>query len=192
MEVHESVRKYMEPTPRYTYDDYVNMPDDGNRYEIIYGELIMVPAPTTIHQTVCFNIEYELRTYVKKVELGKVFHSPIDVKLTKENVVQPDVLFISREREQIITKMNISGAPDLVIEILSPSTAYTDLIQKKELYEQFEVKEYWIVDPLKERVEIYFNENRQFNLHQKTEQRGQIKSKLLEGFEMDIKTVFEA
>ncbi len=191
MEVHESVRKYLEPEKKVTYEDYVNMPDDGNRYEIINGELLMVPAPSTAHQMVNANIAYELRTVVKKQNLGKVLYAPVDVKFSEENVVQPDIIFISRENEQIITQMNISGAPDMIIEILSPSTAYTDLIRKKELYEKFGVKEYWIVDPLKERVEVFFNENLQFRLFKKIEKQGQVNSKLLINFVIDIETIFK-
>ena len=157
MKVKEQAVSYLAKRKRYTYDEYLNLPDDGKRYEVIDGELVMVADPYTIHQTVSGNLEYELRTFIKKHKLGKIFDAPTDVVLNEYNVVQPDILFIARDRLDIITEKNISGAPDLIVEILSPSTAYYALLEKKELYEKFGVKEYWIVDPKKQRVEVFQN-----------------------------------
>ncbi|MBM4056588.1 MAG: Uma2 family endonuclease, partial [Planctomycetes bacterium] len=104
---------------KYTYKDYLTMSDD-KRYELIGGELIMMtPSPVPYHQWISKNIEYEIERFVREKNLGRVFDAPCDVYLDDENVVQPDILFISRERTHIIGKNNIQSAPDLAIEILS-------------------------------------------------------------------------
>jgi Uma2 family endonuclease len=112
---------------KFTYEDYLKTPDD-RRYELIEGELIMTPSPVPYHQWISKNIEYELERFVRERNLGKVFYAPCDVYFDDENLVQPDILFISKERLHIIGEKNIQGAPDLVIEILSETTAYKDLV----------------------------------------------------------------
>jgi Uma2 family endonuclease len=139
---------------RYTYKDYLETPDD-ERYELIEGELLMAPAPIPKHQRISGRLDFALRKFVMEKELGEVFYAPCDVYLDAENVVQPDILFISKERFNIVGEKNIQGAPDLVIEIVSESTAYRDLIRKKRLYSRFGVKEYWIAVPGEELIEVY-------------------------------------
>ena len=139
---------------KYTYEDYLKTPDD-ERYELIEGELLMTPSPIPKHQRISRELEFEIIKFVKANDLGEVFYAPCDVYLDNENVVQPDILFISKERLNIIGEKNIQGAPDLAIEIISESTAYRDLVQKKKLYAKFGVKEYWIVIPGEESIEIY-------------------------------------
>lgn len=138
---------------RFTYDDYYALTDE-KRYELIEGDLYMVPSPYFYHQIVSGNIEFMLRDFVKKRNLGIVVYAPIDVVLSPEDVLQPDILFISKERRHIITEKNVSGAPDLVIEILSPSTQERDKLVKRNLYAKYGVKEYWIVDPSAKNIEI--------------------------------------
>src|SRR3989337_2524253 len=138
---------------RVTYNDYLTLPEE-KRYEILEGELFMVPAPDFYHQIVSGNVEFPLREFVKKNNLGIVVAAPVDVVLSPEDVLQPDVLFISREKRYIITEKNVSGAPDLVIEILSPSTQERDKIVKRDLYSKYGVKEYWIVDPITKSIEV--------------------------------------
>ena len=116
-----------------TYEDYCRVPDD-KRYELLNGELMMVPAPNIKHQSILLVLGSELRRFVQQHELGEVFVAPVDVVLSDTDVVQPDVLFISRAREDRITDENVRGAPDLVIEILSASTADRDRGYKHELY----------------------------------------------------------
>jgi Uma2 family endonuclease len=116
--------------------------------------------------------------------------APTDVKLSDSHVVQPDIIFISQENSNIITENNVDGAPDLIIEILSPGTAYHDLIEKKEIYERFEVKEYWLVDPKKRRVEIFNNVGQQFKLNQRIELEGIAKSSVIKGFEISLENIF--
>jgi len=138
---------------KFTYQDYLLLPED-KRYEIIEGELIMVPATIPYHQDVSKNLFLVLDNYVKSRNLGKVYYAPIDVVLSNENVVQPDILFISKQRLSIITEKNIQGAPDLVIEIISPATREKDRILKRKLYAKFGVREFWLVDTEKKEIEV--------------------------------------
>ncbi len=137
-----------------TYADYEKIPDDGHRHEIIEGEEYMTPAPEVPHQRVSRKLERVLDEHVTKHSLGEIFHAPIDVVLSDEDVVQPDIIFISTARSASITRKNIRGAPDLVVEILSPSTAAVDRGPKRALYERAGVTEYWLVDPDVRTVEV--------------------------------------
>ena len=123
---------------KFTYEDYKHTPED-KRYELLDGELIMVPAPRIAHQRTSREIEIPLAIFVSENDLGEVFDAPTDV-------VQPDILFVSKERSYIITEDNICGAPDLVVEVLSPSTAQRDRTLKRTLYALHQVPEYWQAD----------------------------------------------
>jgi Uma2 family endonuclease len=138
---------------RYTYQDYLQLPED-KRYEILDGELNMVPAPNMRHQRLLLEIFDVLFHHVRERKLGEVFIAPCDVVLSDGTVVQPDILFVSKERLGIIGEANITGAPDLVVEILSPSTGQRDLGIKRNLYARYGVREYWIVDPESKTVEV--------------------------------------
>lgn len=190
MKVKEPAVSYLAKRKNYTYHDYLNLPEDGKRYEVINGELVMVEAPNTIHQNIIIKIIYEIEDFLRQQKIGKIFCSPTDIKFNDTNVVQPDILFISKERLNIITENNINGAPNLIMEILSPGTAYYDLIGKKELYEQFGVKEYWIVDPRKQRVDVYQNVKQQFELDQRIELEGIVTSVVIKGFEINYENIF--
>ena len=128
-----------------TYEDYCNLPED-ERYEVIGGELIMVAAPRRVHQASSRNIGTPLDMYVKTNRLGEMYYAPTDVILSDINVVQLDILFVSNARSHILADEGIRGAPDLVIEILSPSTAQLDKVRKRELYARVRVPEYWQAD----------------------------------------------
>jgi Uma2 family endonuclease len=138
-----------------TYEDYVLLPNDGKRYEILEGELSVTPTPSTKHQTASVNLLVLLSRYIKERDLGKLFHAPIDVILESTSVLQPDLLFVSKTRQHIIAERAIEGAPDLVIEILSPTTSRTDRVTKAQIYARYDVPAYWIVDPEREAIEIY-------------------------------------
>jgi Uma2 family endonuclease len=138
---------------RFNYHDYLLLPED-KRYEILDGELFVVPAPNTRHQRLLVRILDVLLHHAREKNLGEVFVAPYDVILSDENIVQPDILFVSNERLGIIGEANISGAPDLVVEILSPSTRNKDLEIKRKIYAGFGVREYWIVDPEAETVDV--------------------------------------
>jgi Uma2 family endonuclease len=141
-----------------TYEDYVLLPNDRNRHEILEGELTVTPAPSTKHQTASGNLFVLLAHYIKQRDLGKLFHAPIDLILESTSVLQPDLLFVSKARQSIITERAVEGAPDLVIEILSPATSRTDRLTKAQIYARHRVPAYWIVDPELEVVEIYLLE----------------------------------
>jgi len=190
MKAKEQAARYLVKSKKYTYQDYLNLPDDGKSYEVINGELIMVAAPYTIHQIISGNIEDEMRAFLKKTPMGIMIHSPIDVVLSNTNIVQPDIIFISRDNSSIMEEKNINGIPDVIIEILSPSTAYYDMIEKKEIYEKLGVKEYWIVDTKKESVEIFLNVNYSFELKQKIVTKGFAKSYIMKGFEVSLERIF--
>jgi len=141
----------------YTYDDYLKI-DDGNRYELIEGELFLTPSPGTRHQFVAGNIFLFLSLYVQKASSGKVLIAPLDVVLDepiKKNTFQPDVIFISNDRLSIIEEARINGAPDLVVEVLSPSTARRDRGKKSRRYFLSGVREYWLADPQEQLLEIF-------------------------------------
>ncbi len=138
---------------RFNYHDYLLLPED-KRYEILDGELYVVPAPNVRHQTLLGQLFNVLDRHAREKSLGKVLLAPCDVILSDENIVQPDILFVSNERLGIIGEANISGDPDLVIEILSPGTRNRDLEIKRKIYAGFGVPEYWIVDPEAETIDV--------------------------------------
>ena len=134
-----------ETLQKFTYADYLIAPDDA-RYELIDGELIMSPSPNRLHQSASLNLSVDLGFLARRTVIGYVFAAPFDVVLSDTDVVQPDIMFVSNARAHIITDDNIRGAPDLVVEILSPSTAERDRTFKRDLYARHGVKEYWMVD----------------------------------------------
>ncbi len=129
-----------------TREDYMAMPDDGKRYELVSGEMFMTPAPIPAHQFTVVELVARLSHHAERHGLGCVLTAPIDVVLAENTVVQPDVIFIARDRERIITATCIEGAPDLVVEILSPGTAKRDLGVKLDAYAKAGVRHYWTVD----------------------------------------------
>ena len=133
-----------EPRIKFTYDDYLTTPED-KRYQLLDGELIMAAAPNEPHQRAQAELGFYLMGFVKANNLGRVYFAPTDVALSDTDVVQPDLLFVSNERLHIITRANIRGAPDLVVEILSPSTSSYDNGYKRALYAKHGVKEYWMM-----------------------------------------------
>ena len=138
-----------------TYRDYLLMPEDGQRHELIGGEHFVTPAPTPKHQIVVGNLYRLLAPFVYDERLGRMLLSPLDVVFSDEDVVQPDLLFVAHDRQGVIGEKAAHGAPDLAIEVLSPSTRRKDLVLKRLLYERTGVVEYWIVDPKRDAVQIY-------------------------------------
>ena len=152
MAVRDTVRRKL------TYEDYILFPEDGQRHEILDGEHYVTPAPTLHHQDAIGNLFLKLAPFVREHRLGKVYLSPADVLLSEHDVVQPDLFFVSNERRAILTEANAQGAPDLVIEILSSSTQRRDGTLKRDRYEGFGVREYWMVDPARQTVRVYRRE----------------------------------
>jgi Uma2 family endonuclease len=178
--------------PLLTYDDYLTFPDnDGIRKEIIEGELFMSPAPSIKHQSILRNLFRILDKFIVEKNLGEAFFAPCDVILSDINVIQPDILFISRQNYEIITALNIQGTPDLLIEIISPSTIENDRIFKKLVYEKFGVKEYWLVDPEQETIEGWTLKQGRFQLFQKAHKNEVFASKLIQGLELDLAPIFQ-
>lgn len=138
---------------RLTYEDYVELPDD-RRYEIIDGELYEMTAPTVRHQDILLNLGIIFKPHVRGHRIGKVYVAPIDVIFAEDAIVQPDLVFVAESRRHIIQDHAIVGAPDLVIEILSPSTAAHDRNRKADLYARYGVGEYWMVNTEMETIEI--------------------------------------
>ena len=190
MKVKERAAIYFTPKKKYTYQDYFNLPDDGKRYELINGELVMTPAPNTMHQNIIVKLIYEIERFLQQQKIGKLLCAPTDVRFSDTNILQPDIIFIPNGRSGIIKENMIDGPPDLIIEILSPATAYYDLLEKKEIYEQSGVKEYWIVDPKKLRIDVYRNIGQRFELNQRIESAGIAKSLVIEGFEVSLENIF--
>ena len=174
-----------------TYEDYVTFPDnDGIRKEIIEGELFMTPAPSTLHQHILFKLAKLLDDHIIENELGTLLISPCDVIFSHINVFQPDILFVSKKNKSILTNLNVKGAPDLIVEILSPSTAETDRNFKKVIYEKFGVKEYWIVDPENETIEVWTLKGRKFELYIQAKKNQALKSKLMKNLKIKLTLIF--
>lgn len=183
----------------WTYDEYYNLTDE-NRYEIIDGKLIQRKGYNLEHQRVLGNIMMEFHNFIKQKPLGTFLHCPLDVVLDKHNVVQPDILYISNENKGIIREQAVFGSPDLLIEILSPSSKYRDIYIKKELYETFGIKEYWLVDPYIKSIDVLLlHDTGKYKLYSEgylevdNERDGEriIESKVMKDFRLSLESVFE-
>jgi len=153
------------PGPRqgsWTYDDYAALPDDGQRYEIVNGVLLMTPAPSPDHQSIAVRLTYYLFMHIELAGLGRVFSGPIDVELGPKNVFQPDVVILLNTHLNKVAAKKIVGAPDLVVEIASPSTAVVDRVTKYDIYARAGIPEYWIVKPTNRTIEVLILENGEY------------------------------
>ena len=174
---------------KFTVKDYMSMPGD-KRYQLLDGEMILAPSPTTRHQTIVQRLNLALQEFVAAGFLGQLWFAPLDVILSDHDVAQPDILFVSNERSSIITDANIQGAPDLVVEILSPGTVEFDRGYKLALYGRHGVREYWLVDPDAETVEV-LTLGDQGLTPAATYRRGQVlASPLLVGMSLELDQVF--
>jgi Uma2 family endonuclease len=175
---------------RYTYEDYQQLPE-GAPYELIHGHLVVSPSPTVEHQRLVRKLSRVLDDYRRSAETsGEVLFAPMDVHLSDETVVQPDVLYVSPDRADRIGAQDIQGAPDLVMEVVSPSTSHRDVFDKKRLYEQHGVREYWIVDPDTTTVEVHVLTDEELALHQRCVEEGTAASALLDDFTVDLSDLF--
>ncbi|HEX6480115.1 MAG TPA: Uma2 family endonuclease [Ktedonobacteraceae bacterium] len=150
------------PQGSWTYDDYAALPNDGQRYEIVNGVLVMAPAPTPEHQDIVLEIVAHLRTHIKLAGLGRVFPSPVDVDLGPKNIFQPDVVVVLNAHLDRVTAKKIVGAPDLVVEVLSRGSEVMDRIAKYAIYAHAGIPEYWIVKPATRTVEVLVLENGEY------------------------------
>lgn len=174
----------------HTAKDYKLLPE-GSPYQLIEGKLVMTPAPNPFHQIISANLFKTISKFTDEKGAGLTLYSPVDIYLDEENAFQPDIVFISKHRRDIIKDDGIHGAPELVVEILSPSTAYYDIKKKYKIYERSGVKEYWIVDPEMKSVEIYaLGAQGAFTLTTTLTEKGAAKSGILTGLEMSLEEIF--
>lgn len=134
------------PRRKLTYEDYLTFPEDGRRHEVLDGEHYVSPAPSVPHQRLSMRLSVRLGTFIEDHGLGELFAAPFDVLLSRHDIVQPDLLFISNRRSGILDEKNAKGAPDLVVEILSKSTRHVDEGIKLRRYEVLGIEEYWMCD----------------------------------------------
>ncbi len=176
------------PQIKFTYSDYLLLPEQDSR-ELIGGDFYMVPSPGSRHQRISRDLGGLLWDFVRRNGLGEVLWAPMDVVLDDGNVVQPDILFVSSERRAIITDSYIAGAPDLVVEILSPSTADRDRRLKMSIYARFGVAEYWIVDPDEASIQVMRLEADGYATAG-THTSGAVSSPIIPGLQIDVNQVF--
>jgi Uma2 family endonuclease len=172
---------------RLTYDDFCLLPEDGKRREIIEGELFVTPSPLTAHQRAVVRLTIRLGQFVETHKLGEVFSAPFDVVFSEFDVVEPDLLFISNARAGVLTRKNVQGAPDLVVEVLSESTARVDRSIKLKLYGKFGVEEYWIIDPEGPSAEIYRRGKEGLDLAATLSAEDGLTSPMLPGFSVPLR-----
>ena len=174
-----------------TYDDYLLLPEDGQRHEILDGEHYVTASPFFQHQLVSSRLHSRVGPWVEARKLGVLLAAPMDVLLSPHDVAQPDLLFISNERAGIITRANVQGAPDLVVEILSKSTRNRDERLKLERYERVGVREYWLLDPDRRAAWIYRREGGRLCLAAELFMGDVLTSPLLPGLEIRLAEIFE-
>lgn len=176
----------------FTYEDYLLFPEDGRRHELIGGEHVVTPSPSQRHQRTSINLASALHAFVESSNLGSVFAAPFDVVLADSDVVQPDILFVSKAHAERVGERGVRGAPDLVVEITSESTRRTDEVVKRKLYEASGVAEYWVVDPEIETVKVYRERDGRFTrvAELSREDDGTLTSPLFPGLGIPLTAVF--
>ncbi|MFZ0963797.1 MAG: Uma2 family endonuclease [Terriglobia bacterium] len=172
---------------RLTYEDLCLLPEDGKRREIIEGELFVTPSPQTPHQKAVMRLSARLWQFVDSHKLGEVFGAPFDVVFSDFDVVEPDLLFISSARAGVLTRKNVQGAPDLVVEVLAESTARVDRSIKLKLYGKFGVQEYWMIDPEGPSAEIYRRGKEGLDLVAKLSAEEALTSPMFPGFSVRLR-----
>ena len=177
--------------PRVSFADLQRAPEDGRRYELYDGEVFVVPAPIPLHQLAVHQFADLLKEYAHE-HGGLVFLSPIDIVFSEFDVVQPDVVFFTREREHLIDlRQVIRIPPDLVVEVLSPTTARTDRGKKMQMLARYGVPEYWLVDPDDEHVEVFWLADDAYVLSQTAAAGERACSTILPDFALVVHELFE-
>ncbi|MFO1430330.1 MAG: Uma2 family endonuclease [Candidatus Competibacteraceae bacterium] len=183
------------PLIRFHYEDYQSLPESMSaRYELLDGDLLMVPAPTVAHQRILRNLGFILQQFVREYDLGEILYSPIDVVFgagDDREIAQPDILFVDKTRSHIITPKEIQGAPTLIVEILSERTKTRDRTYKKVLYGRYGVREYWIIDPDDRTVEVYVPGATGFELSRKYSRDEILTSDIFPGLQITLEEVFQ-
>jgi Uma2 family endonuclease len=178
--------------PPITRSDYEGMPEGPPYFQVIEGDLVMSPSPKTYHQSIAGKIYSILDQFLAKHPLGEVYIAPLDVFLSDVNIYQPDVIFISNGRKSIISDQGIEGAPDLVVEILSPSTARYDKGPKRKVYARTGVKELWLIDPETKTIQVYFLERDSENPSATHGDNAIFTSPLLPGLQVNTAAIFKS
>jgi len=182
------------PGVKLTYDDFVHFPDDGKRHELIDGEHHVTPSPNRRHQAIVRELIGLLWSYLKRHPEGEIYGAPFDVVFSDFDVVEPDLLFVSRARARVLTDKNVQGAPDLVVEVGSPATRRRDEKTKLRLYERFGVQEYWVVDPDFDVIKVYrLAEGRYLRAAELTlAAHDVLRTPLMPGLELSLADIFQA
>jgi Uma2 family endonuclease len=181
-----------ERSARLTYDDYILFPEDGRRHEILDGGHQVSPAPYLRHQEILLRLAVALGSFLDRFPRGSLFPAPVDVLLSRHDIVQPDLVYVAQERRHLLTDRNIQGAPDLVVEVLSPGTRSNDEGLKRDTYEHFGVQEYWLVDPARRSVAVdrLIDGRFQRAAELKAEAGDTLTTPLLPGFEIPLAALF--
>ena len=180
-----------EVIPKLTHDQFRQLPDDGKRYELIRGEVHLTPAPTTRHQFTLRNLSVSLVNYLATNPLGEVAFAPLDVLLEDDTALQPDLIFVSNARAKIIHEAFVEGAPDLVVEILSTTTAAHDRATKLPIYAAAGVTEVWLIDSQVKTVEVLKLQGKKY-LVEATHAGDQVlASNLFPGWQLPLADLFD-
>jgi len=186
---HENAMSQLKTRPRRTVEDYLKLPE-GTRAELIEGELLMTPSPKLSHQVIARNLFVRLDAFVRAHVLGEALFAPMDVHLPSGDVVQPDVLFVAAANAGIMQDW-IRGAPDLLVEIISPEGVERDRLVKRDLYARNGVKEYWLVDPEAHSVEVLgLNASGRYEPSGYFEERDTVVSRVLAGLALPVVKLF--
>lgn len=185
---------FAEKKKRYTIDDYMALPEGAN-FQLIENDLVLwnspMPSSQVVHQIVSSRAFNAIFSFLEKLNDGGVLmYAPIDICFDEKHIYQPDIFYITENRKEIIKSDRIEGSPDLIVEVLSIQSAYSDLCEKKEIYEKYGVKEYVIIDPIQESADLYALENNAYQLKQKALQPNLLSSLIIQGFNFDLGKLF--
>jgi Uma2 family endonuclease len=180
------------PARRLTYADLLVLPDDGKRHELIDGAHVVTASPVPPHQVILGNLYFLIRQHLELHPVGKAYLSPLDIVFSTFDVVEPDLLYVSSERRHIVTPKHVRGSPDLLVEILSKSTAERDEGIKLALYERHDVREYWVIDPERAVVRVYRRRTDRLVLVEEVGGADEVlTSLLLPGMALPLQKIFE-
>ena len=177
------------PRVKFTVNDYMTAPPD-ELFQLLDGEMVLAPSPTSSHQRISGRLFLALQEFVSSHDLGEVWFAPLDVVLSEHDVAQPDLLFVSNARSSVITQANIQGAPDLVVEVLSPGTAEYDRGYKRTLYGRSGVLEYWLVDPETRTIEVMTEGGERMTVHSTYSSDDNLESPMLPGLTLPLAEIF--
>jgi len=182
----------MRISTKFTYEDLEAIPPDRNRYEIVDGELIVTAAPIPLHQRIVLKLGSKLLDFAEKHHFGQVYVAPLDIVFTRSTVLEPDLLFISNDRLHIVGEKHLTGPPDLVVEVLSESTARLDRDVKPKQYALYGVPEFWLIDPNGKTVEIFRLREGAYELAARLNYKNSLESALFPGLRLPVSSLWES